>query len=203
MAGVVFVLKFLGSSSWSSQMRTWVSQRCRIEVGVDDASLTFGVAAPVGLALRFTGGGDLLLSAHKRTFPAGLESFVRESKGQPEGTALLDHYCSRRALPDGGEGRKLLRGLENCVRPGVNDKIRATGRLERRPITAGLGFAYGSGGPARRAEFYQSGCHMWSQRAVIRPSGLWRGVAGCWPTSRSLWWKDLPPSADDSAPWPR
>jgi hypothetical protein len=65
----------------------------------------------VGLASVLTGGGDLLLSAHKRTFLAGLETFVRKSKGQPGGTALLTTTVAGELCPDGGEGRKLLRGL--------------------------------------------------------------------------------------------
>jgi hypothetical protein len=57
----------------------------------------------VGLASVLTGGGDLLLSAHKRTFLAGPETFVRKSKGQPGRDCPFDHYCSRRTSGRTGE----------------------------------------------------------------------------------------------------
>jgi hypothetical protein len=65
----------------------------------------------VGLASVLTGGGDLLLSSHKRTFLAGPETSVRKSKGQPGRTALVTTTVAGGLCPDGGEGRKLLRGL--------------------------------------------------------------------------------------------
>jgi hypothetical protein len=65
----------------------------------------------VGLGSVLTGGGDLLLSAHKRTFLAGLETSVRKSEGQPGRTALLTTTVAGELCPDGGEGRKLLRWL--------------------------------------------------------------------------------------------
>jgi hypothetical protein len=89
MAGVVFVLKFLEIFLVFPDDDLGFGEDAGLEVGVDDASLTFGGGGAVGLGSVLTGGGDLLLSAHKRTFPAGLETSVRKSKGQPGRTALL------------------------------------------------------------------------------------------------------------------
>jgi hypothetical protein len=47
----------------------------------------------------------------KGPFLAGLETFVRKSKGQPGGTALVTTTVAGELCPDGGEGRKLLRGF--------------------------------------------------------------------------------------------
>jgi hypothetical protein len=102
MAGVVFVPKFLELFGVFPDEDLGFSEDAGLEVGVDDASHTFGGDGAVGLASVLTGGGDLLLSAHKRTFLAGLETFVRESKGQPGRDCPFDHYCSRRTLPGRG-----------------------------------------------------------------------------------------------------
>ena len=104
MPGVVFVLQFLELFGVFPHEDLGFSEDAGLEVGVDDASLTFGGDGAVGLASVLTGGGDLLLSAHKRTFPAGLETSVRKSKGQPGRDCPFDHYCSRRTLP--GRGRR-------------------------------------------------------------------------------------------------
>jgi hypothetical protein len=55
---------------------------------------------------------------------------------------------------DGGEGRKLLRGLGRFCEVGRERKIRGTGRLERRPITVGLGLPTGAVGPAASGRIY-------------------------------------------------
>ena len=104
MAGVVFVPKFLEIFLEFPHEDLGFSEDAGLEVGVDDASLTFGGGGAVGLGSVLTGGGDLLLSAHKGTSLAGLETFVRKSKGQPGRDCPFDNYCSRRTLP--GRGRR-------------------------------------------------------------------------------------------------
>jgi hypothetical protein len=69
MAGVVFVLKLLKLFGVLPDEDLGFSEDAGLEVGVDDASLTFGGDGTVGLASVLTGGGDLLLRAHKRAFP--------------------------------------------------------------------------------------------------------------------------------------
>jgi hypothetical protein len=66
--GVVFVLKFLEIFGVFPHEDLGFREDAGLEVGVDDASLTFGGGGAVGLASILTGGGDLLLSAHKRAF---------------------------------------------------------------------------------------------------------------------------------------
>src|ERR1035441_117695 len=110
MAGVVFVLKFLEIFLEFPREDLGFSEDAGLEVGVDDASLTFGGGGAVGLASVLTGGGDLLLSAHKRTFLAGLETFVRKSKGQPGRDCPFDNYCSRRTLPGRGRRPQVIEG---------------------------------------------------------------------------------------------
>lgn len=67
--GVVFVLKFLELFGVFPHEDLGFSEDAGLEVGVDNASLTFGGGGAVGLGSVLTGGGDLLLSAHKRAFP--------------------------------------------------------------------------------------------------------------------------------------
>ena len=67
MAGVVFVLKFLEIFLVFPHEDLGFGEDAGLEVGVDDASLTFGGGGTVGLASVLTGGGDLLLSAHKES----------------------------------------------------------------------------------------------------------------------------------------
>src|ERR1035441_10563564 len=105
MAVVVFVLKFLEIFGVFPDEDLGFSEDAGLEVGVDDASHTFGGDGAVGLASVLTGGSDLLLSAHKRTFLAGLETFVRKSKGQTGRECPFDNYCSRRTLPRTGAKR--------------------------------------------------------------------------------------------------
>jgi len=103
MAGVVFVLKFLELFLVFPDDDLGFGKDAGLEVGVDDASLTFGGSSAVGLGSVLTGGGDLLLSAHKRTLLAGLETFVRKVKGSPEGTALLTTTVAGELCPDGAK----------------------------------------------------------------------------------------------------
>src|ERR1035441_306809 len=66
MAGVVFVLKFLELFLVFPDEDLGFGKDAGLEVGVNDASLTFGGGGAVGLGSVLTGGGDLLLSAHKK-----------------------------------------------------------------------------------------------------------------------------------------
>src|SRR5271157_3277090 len=74
MAGVVFVLKFLELFLVFPHEDLGFSEDAGLEVGVNDASLTFGGDGAVGLGSVLMGGGDPLLSAHKRTLLAGLKT---------------------------------------------------------------------------------------------------------------------------------
>src|ERR1017187_6362886 len=107
MAGVVFVLEFLELVLVFPDEDLGFGEDAGLEVGVDDAGLAFGGGGATQgvprLASVVTGGGELLLGAHKITSLAGLEACVPKRKGQPGGTALFDHYCSRRTLGRTGE----------------------------------------------------------------------------------------------------
>jgi hypothetical protein len=108
---------------------------------------------------------SLLLHLHQvveGTFTPELSNMpgTRNSKGQPGRTALLTTTVAGELCPCGGEGRKLLRGLGKFCEAGRHRKSGGTGRLERRPITVGLGLPTGAVGPAASGRIYQSGCHM-------------------------------------------
>ena len=79
MAGVVFVLKFLEIFLEFPHEDLGFGEDAGLEVGADDASLTFGSGGAVGLA-----------------------SVLTKSKGQPGRDCPFDNYCSRRTLPRTG-----------------------------------------------------------------------------------------------------
>src|ERR1035437_7533779 len=85
MAGVVFVLEFLELVLVFPDEDLGFGEDAGLEVGVDDAGFAFGGGVPVGLASIVAGGGDLLLSAHKKlSWQVWRPAFQRE-KGSPEG----------------------------------------------------------------------------------------------------------------------
>ena len=65
MAGVIFVLEFLELFLVFPDEDLGFGEDAGLEVGIDDAGLAVGGGGAVGLASILTGGGDLLLSAHK------------------------------------------------------------------------------------------------------------------------------------------
>ena len=65
MAGVVFVLEFLAFFLVFPDEDLGFGEDAGLEVGVDDAGLACGGGGTVGLASIVTGGGELLLGAHK------------------------------------------------------------------------------------------------------------------------------------------
>jgi len=102
MAGVVFVLKFLELFLVFPDDDLGFGKDAGLEVGVDDASLTSRWRRR-GTCLRSHGSGDLLLRAHKRTFPAGLETSVRKSKGQPGRDCPLTTTVAGELCPAGAK----------------------------------------------------------------------------------------------------
>src|ERR1035437_2742341 len=71
---------------------------------------------------------------------------LEKVKGQPGGTALLTTTVAGELCPDGGEGRKLLRGLEEFCEVGRERKIRGHGKAGEEAYHSRPGVAYGSGG---------------------------------------------------------
>ena len=72
----------------------------------------------------------------------------------------------------------------------MNDKIRGHGKAGEEAYHSRLGVAYGSGGACGVGQNLSIRLpHVSNGRNTAK--WIWRGVAGCWPTSRSLWWKGI------------